>query len=46
MKVTNGLDLFDSSNITSLRKTNLTVKLSIDRKEKDELLAGGTIKKR
>ncbi|KAL4231970.1 Vesicle transport protein S20 [Mactra antiquata] len=35
-----------TSNIASLRKTNLTVKMSIDRQEKDELFKGGTLKKR
>ncbi|XP_053407971.1 vesicle transport protein SEC20-like, partial [Mercenaria mercenaria] len=35
-----------TSNIASLRKTNLTVKMSIDKQEKDELLTGGTARKR
>ncbi|XP_060562370.1 vesicle transport protein SEC20-like [Ruditapes philippinarum] len=35
-----------TTNIASLRKTNLTVKISIDKQEKDELLTGGTTRKR
>ncbi|WAR20859.1 SEC20-like protein [Mya arenaria] len=35
-----------TSNVTSLRKTNLAVKMSLDRREKDELMAGTTVRKR
>ena len=33
------------SNVTSLRKMNVTVKLAIDKREKDELFKGGTRKR-
>lgn len=35
-----------TSNIASLRKTNISVKMAIDKQEKDELLFGGTTRKR
>ena len=33
------------SNVTSLRKMNVVVKLAIDKREKDELFKGGTRKR-
>lgn len=35
-----------TSNVAALRKTNLTVKMTIDKQDKDELLAGGTTRHR
>ena len=34
------------SNVTALRKTNLAVKLALDKREKEELLAGTVTRKR